>query len=129
MFNVEKYTAMGDSITFEMAVSIYNEIHRPESLGDSDFDELWQVVVKSALKYVTTRNHWTLMSQTERVSAGGSRTVDHNSYMASLRSLSRYCKDKWGATWMTKLGNSADDRKKIGDFAGYIVLFGTLKAR
>lgn len=129
MFDYAAYKDLTDALTVEDAASIFEAIHTADSENDPDFQELWQDVVDAALKYVTDRNHWGLMTTAEKARFDHRRTLDHNSYMATLTALGRYCTKRWAATWPESLGTPERDRKRIGDFAAYIVLFNSLQAR
>lgn len=129
MFNYSTYQTLPDALTFEQALALYNEIHIPETETDADFQELWQDVVRSAVTYVGDRNQWQLMTTAEKAAFDHRRTLDHNSYMATVVALGRYCNRQWQTDWLTKLGTPEQNRKRFGDFAGYLVLFGNLSAR
>ncbi|WP_288760666.1 hypothetical protein [uncultured Lacticaseibacillus sp.] len=129
MFNYATYTGLPDSLTFEEANDIYKAICTVEAQNDSDFQELWRDVVETAAKYVTDRNHWGFMTSLERADFDHRRTLDHNSYMSTLTALGRYCTQHWTAAWPEQLGTPEHDRKRIGDFAAYILLFNSLQSR
>lgn len=129
MFNYAEYTDLPDSLTFDEANDIYKAIHTAETANDADFVELWHDVVEAAIRYVTDRNRWELMTTQERANFDHRRTLDHNSYMATLTALGRYCNQRWAANWFNQLGTPKHDRKRIGDFAAYILLFNNLQAR
>lgn len=129
MFDEQEYLSRPDALTFSDALQTYNAIHTPQSVNDSDFQELWRDVVTAALKYVDARNRWLLMSPSERVEYDQKRTLSHNNYLATLSILGRYCHNKWQSTWLETMGDLNSNRKVVGDFAGYIILFGSLAAR
>jgi hypothetical protein len=129
MFDEQEYLSRPDALTFSDALQTYNAIHTPQSVNDSDFQELWRDVVTAALKYVDARNQWLLMSPSERVEYDQKRTLSHNNYLTTLSILGRYCHNQWQSTWLETMGDLNSNRKFVGDFAGYIVLFGSLAAR
>ncbi|PIO82829.1 hypothetical protein BSQ39_04185 [Loigolactobacillus backii] len=131
MFNYDEYLKNQDSLSFEEAVTIYNEIMKSADINDSTFKELWNDVIESASKYIQVRNEWLFLSQGEKVAKDSLRTAQHNSFMATLSSLERYMEmQSWKMTWVADLGKiENENRKRLGDFAGYLLCIGSLKAR
>ncbi|WP_125981284.1 hypothetical protein [Loigolactobacillus iwatensis] len=131
MFNYDEYLKNQDSLSFEEAVAIYNEIMRSADINDSTFKELWNDVIESASKYIQIRNEWLFLSQGEKVAKDSLRTAQHNSFMATLSPLERYVEmQSWDTTWVADLGKiENENRKRLGDFAGYLLCIGSLKAR
>lgn len=128
MFKYDNYLKIPGALDFATAQRLLEEIHTPAAEADPNFQELWTDLAQTAVNYSSYRNRWNLETQEERVADGSGRTFAHNAYLSCLESLARYMKKTWGATWMDELGTRAD-RKRLGDFAGYIVLFGVLQGR
>lgn len=131
MFNYDEYLKKQDSLSFEESLIIYNKIIGSNNTNDSIFNELWSDLVSNANSYVLIRNQWSTLSQEEKTLKDSSRTAQHNSLIATLSPLERYMKKNgWDTTWVDNLGGlSAENRKKIGDFAGYLLCIGSLKSR
>lgn len=131
MFIYEKYLQNPDSLSFEMAIDIYNKIISSADIKDEDFKELWGNVILYANEYAKIRNDWNSLSREEKRLKDFSRTSKHNAFISTLTALERYMNmKKWNASWMSDLGFADNtNRKRLGDFAGYLVLIGTLKAR
>lgn len=131
-FNYQKYTAKPDSLTFEKALNIYNDIYKQFDIDDEMFADLMQNIVVSASNYVKMRNNWTLFTTEEKLEKDDLRTNYHNAFIIDLKTLMRYMERLGHNTkWFNDLtlGKDAKLRKRIGDFAGYFLLFNTLKAR
>jgi hypothetical protein len=128
MFEMKRYLDTPGSISVSSAEKIYNEI-QSHGNDDADFNELWEDLTKAAIVYVGARNHWNnLPIGEERVAMGKKRSSYHDSFMAILQALGRHCRNAYGDTWMDELGDSTD-RKRLGDFAAYLLWFGALKGR
>lgn len=131
MLKYNEYLNLNDSLSFEKALSIYQMIMESIDSKDADFTLLWNDVIYCASEYVKTRNEWALMSSTEKMEKGAARTKKHNLFISSLDVLVRYMKKMdWDTDWHDNLRDGENtSRKKLGDFAGYLLLFGTLSNR
>jgi hypothetical protein len=129
MFEMKRYLETPGALSVGIAERLYNETHPQHCEQDPDWQELWTDLLQAALAYVRDRNIWNEMSADQRQVSGSSRSARHNAYMAYLSALGRYCQQVYGSTWLEELGSRECDRKRLGDFAGYIVWFGALKGR
>ncbi|MFD1317554.1 hypothetical protein [Loigolactobacillus zhaoyuanensis] len=131
MFNYDEYLARQDSLAFEAAVTIYNKIMSSVDTNDSIFKELWNDVIVNASKYIQIRNAWLLLSYSDKVAQDDLRTTQHNAFIATLTPFKRYMDIKgWDSTWVADLGGiESDNRKRLGDFAGYLLCIGSLQTR
>ncbi|WP_054662113.1 DUF3232 domain-containing protein [Lacticaseibacillus camelliae] len=129
MFNLDNYLKRPDALSLDQALAIYNQIPYEQAQNDGDFKELWQDIIDAALDYVPIRVRWNDQNTQERAAVDAGRTRRHNAFISSLKILNRYTATHYDAEWLSQLGTPVTDRKRIGDFAGYIVLFGVLKGR
>ena len=105
-----------------------------EEIGsDEDAVELYGDLLAAAVKYMDSRAHWPLWSREEKLENDAARTSRHNMVILSFNQLARYLKMQGkAAAWREKLGEENDNsnfRKRLGDFACYLVLVNSLLAR
>lgn len=89
--------------------------------------DLHEDLLRSAIRYATVRTEFSLMSSEEKREADVSRTRLHNAFIANCDIHAR-AMNKAGevCNWRERLGS---DRKRIGDFACWMVLFFGLSTR
>lgn len=133
---MQKFSADGyfkqqaDALSFDQALAIYNQIVTSQVADQATFQELWQDCLVAASRYVLIRNRWNTMTALERIQIDHQRTAAHNEWMNSLAILGRFLQTNDLPTpWLTVLGDRQLYRKRWGDFAGYLLLIGTLQAR
>lgn len=101
--------------------------------NDSEAAEIYDELVETAVRYASFRASWFLWSREERLEKDPSRTACHNSVIVKLNMLARYLKMQGhSASWRDTLGYEEDDacnRKRIGDFACYLVFINSILAR
>lgn len=130
MFNYDDYLVEKNTLSFEEALVLYNKIHGSADSTDEDFNFLWSSVIESASEYVKKRNDWLSYTKEQKQQMDASRTALHNGFMATLKPLARYMGQmSWDASWYDELVNVEQARQKQGDFAGYLLCIGCLKAR
>lgn len=130
MFNNEEYLSNADSISFEEAIEIYNCLLKAIDLNDKESLELYSEVVKAAVKYIEIRNRWQFLSIEEKKEIDNTRTSLHNAYIASIKPLYRYMdNNKNDISWYEKLIQGNENRKRLGDFAGYLLCINSIMAR
>lgn len=122
----EDYESMPGSLTFEEMAALHKNIVDEAEL-DADSADLFKNVFAAAVKYSQSRAGWPLWDREKRMEEDSTRTSRHNQVIDSLNILARYLKSQGKpASWRDALG---DDRKRIGDFACYLVFIGSLNAR
>ena len=116
-----------DTLSIEIASDIFKEIRNSINDTDEDAKELYEDFLDGAFKYASIRSLWLTMSKDEKMERDKERTFKHDSIINRVNILARYL-EKMGndISWRAELG---DSRKRIGDFACYIVLFYGLEAR
>jgi hypothetical protein len=127
MYTYKSYIKKINSISVEEAEEIYEKMLAEIDFNDSDVKELWDDLIKNAIEYVSIRSQWLTFAREERMEKDPARTSVHNSLISSFNVLSRYL-EKIGkdVSWRARIG---EDRKRIGDFACYIVFIFGLNAR
>ena len=126
------YQAKTDTLSMED----FLEIHRKmtESIGnDPDAAELFEELMETAIAYTAIRANWTLMSREEKREADEGRTMKHDALIVKFNKLARYL-DMTGSdiSWRADLGYTEDkpeNRRRIGDFACWLVFIAGINAR
>ena len=110
----------GNILRMEDALTIYTDmIHCIHECKLEDKMDFWNDFLKNALKYTCIRCEWETMTQEQRMEADRGRTLVHDGLITSLNILSRIAdKEELDVSWRERLG---DDRKRIGDFACFVV--------
>ena len=108
-------------LSLSQARSCYDQINQ------SSLNSLKNAVFRQAIDYAQLRCQWQLLDRQQRQEIDERRTIAHNTFIDSINILSRnMAKQGEDINWRATLG---DDRKIVGDFACYIVLFLSLQAR
>lgn len=129
MFDYIRYLKEEDSLSFEDSLDIYNSIFKVLENQDDILHESWKDVVNSALAYSKMRTNWNYFSTEEKQEKDKLRSSLHNTFMINLKAFYRRGEQlELNGDWMEKL-RLPEERKRWGDFAGYIVCFENIKAR
>lgn len=124
-----EYLKNTDALSLEAMNNILYEI-LDEIKNDEDATELFDELLEKAVKYTEIRAKWNLMSSGERAEADAGRTMCHDSLIVKFNQLAKYLRiNGKSAGWRDQLGYDDSDRKRIGDFAAYIVFVSCLNAR
>lgn len=128
----EDYLKENRSLTIEQMIKLHGELI--EEMGtDSDALELYDELIAAATSYAEMRAGWYQMNRAERMDKDSLRTSHHNSVIIHFNMLARYLKMQGkSAEWRDELGCEEEDgynRKRIGDFACYIVFVNSICAR
>ena len=123
---------MDDSLSIEDFLSIHQRMI--DSIGnDEDALELFNELMESAISYTDIRARWTMMTREEKMDIDESRTMKHDSLIIKFNKLARYLgMNGRDISWRNDLGYIEDDpmkRKRIGDFACYLVFIAGINAR
>lgn len=122
----EDYRAMPGSLALEEMQSLHREI-KEEAGRDVDALELYNELLAAAVKYSESRANWPLWDREKKLAEDSARTSRHNKVIDCFNILARYLKKQGkAAAWRDMLG---EERKRIGDFACYLVFAGSLNAR
>lgn len=122
----EDYLSQPGSLTWEEMLSLHKQIE-DETGRDEEAAGLYKDLLESAVKYSESRSNWPLWSQDKKRDEDSTRTSRHNRVIDSFNILARHLKAQGkAAAWRDALG---DDRKRIGDFACFLIFIGSLNAR
>ncbi|MGX7263385.1 hypothetical protein [Enterococcus crotali] len=129
MLDYTAYLQKNDSMSFEEALEIYNSIFNVLECKDEYLHELWKEVIDSAIVYSNMRTNWNYFSREEKQEKDKLRTSCHNTFMINLKTFYKLSEQlELDTSWIEKLGSS-EDRKRWGDFAGYILCLENIRAR
>ena len=128
----EEYLPLPKSLSLEEMQAIQVEMFC-EIKDDTDAEELYEELIHTATKYAQFRAEWLLWDREKKLERDASRTACHNSLIVKFNMLARYLKMQGkSTTWREKLGYEEEDayyRKRIGDFACYLVFVNSINAR
>lgn len=129
MFDYMTYLKKKDSLSFEDSLDIYNSIYKVLENQDDYLHEVWEEVVNSALAYSKMRTDWNYFSREEKQEKDKLRTGLHNTFIINLKAFHKLVEQMGlNGEWMEKL-RLPEERKRWGDFAGYIICLDNIRAR
>lgn len=131
MYTYTNFTSHLGHLSMSEAEKIYAKIFMAASKTNVAFIEQWNELVKASLAYVEIRGKWLLLDREEQLLIDSSRTIKHNTVIAELKSLvSLMEQQNWDTTWYQQICvDERYTRKRIGDFACYIVYIYSINAR
>ena len=120
------------SLTFEEMQQIHADLLR--GIGsDADAIDLYEDLYDQAIKYINYRAKWSIWSRQKKLDNDNYRTSCHNSLITKCNILARYQKAQGHSiTWRELLGDENTNpyaRKRIGDFACYLVFVNAINER
>lgn len=128
----ETYTNEKYALSFE-DMQICHNLIATEIQSDVDAKELYEDLIESATRYANYRANWHLWKREKQLAEDNSRTMCHDSLIIKFDVLARYLKSiGHSAEWREMLGDIEKDptyRKRIGDFACYLIFVNSLSAR
>lgn len=128
----EDYLPAPGSLTLEEMQSLHREI-KEDAGHDEDALGLYEDLLAAAADYSQPRSRWLLWSRDKKLAEDSVRTSRHDRVIDSFNILARYLKKQGkAAAWREALGDEKEDpgcRKRIGDFACYLVFIESLNAR
>lgn len=128
----EDYLPMPGSLNFEEMLTLHREI-REETGNDEDALDLYKDLLDAAADYSRMRACWHLWSREKKLEEDSLRTSRHDRVIDCFNILARYLgKQGKTASWRGVLGDEKKDpgcRKRIGDFACFLVFMESLNAR
>lgn len=116
---------MNNILQYQDALEIYKSMTENLDRHDEDIVDLYKHLIEKAIRYAHIRAEWDTLSREEKLEKDESRTVAHDSFIASVNIIAR-SEGEIGSKWRERL---TDDRKRIGDFSCYIALFRAIDAR
>jgi len=128
----DSYLNENQCITFAEMQQIHADM--VSDIGtDADALELYDELLRMAVRYASIRAAWPQMSKSERADQDSRRTSCHDAVIAKTNKLARYLKTIGKeAAWRDELGEASADpyiRKRLGDFACYLAFVNCLYAR
>jgi len=95
--------------------------------------EAYEKLIETATRYVFYRSNWLLWDRDTKLVNDDGRTSCHDALIKKFNILAKRLKaEQQKAAWRDVLGYEEDDpynRKRIGDFACYLVFINCLNAR
>ena len=128
----ENYLSAPLNLPLEEMIRLHAEM--AQEIGeDPDAWELFEELMENAVRYSSFRANWLLWTPAEKADRDASRSACHNSLIVKFNQLARYLKQQGHpAAWRGELGCEDQDRrvrKRIGDFACYLVFVRALHGR
>ena len=120
-----------NTLPLEEADEIFRALAAGVDPQDEDLAELYADFLERAREYADIRGRWLLMDRAGREAADAGRTAMHDRFIMAVRVLARM-QEKMGkdVSWLERLeGPEELRRKRIGDFACWVMLFYGLNAR
>ncbi len=128
----DEYLAAKKSLTFEEMNNLQKELFS-EIKSDAEARELYAELIDEATAYAKIRADWLIIDKEKKAQIDSSRTSAHNSVIIKFNMIARCLKARGkAAKWRDVLGYEEDDaynRKRIGDFACFLVFINCLNAR
>lgn len=132
MNTYETYLGERYSMSWEEMIKCH-EMMLTEIQNDMDAKELYGDVIECATRYATYRANWGIWSREKRIEHDESRSMCHDSLITKFDILSRYLRTiGYSSEWRNSLGDVKKDpiyRKRIGDFACFLVFIESLSMR
>ena len=128
----EDYLGLPLSLPLEEMERVHRQM-MDEIGNDNDSLELYGELIAAATKYMVFRSGWFLWSREEKREKDASRTSCHDLVIIKFNQIARFLKMQGKpALWRDILGYEENDgnfRKRIGDFACYLVFINSILAR
>ena len=126
VYTYQDYKGRVNDITIEECMELHQMI-KSEINDDKEAEEIYADLLEKALDYIPYRVRWTYKDREWRNRYDESRTMCHDSMITHFNMLARYLQQQGrSAEWRDKLG---DDRRRIGDFAGYLLYMQSIGGR
>lgn len=123
----QEYLKEENSLTLEEAEKIYIAIINQAPAGDREFEKLFSTMQERAVTYAGYRAKWLTQTLQERLEVDETRSRHHDLFIKAKNDLAKYMyANKMNVDWEDDLG---EPRKRVGDFACYMVFLMSLHAR
>ena len=123
----QQYLEEENSLNLEAAEKIYMAIIKQAPVRDREFEKLFGTMQERAVTYAGYRAKWLTQSLQERLEVDETRSRHHDLFIKAKNDLVKYMyANKMDADWDDELGEA---RKRVGDFACYMVFLMSLHAR
>lgn len=128
----KEYLDTERNLTFEDMQDIHSQMIADVGT-DADAIEIYEELIDSSTKYANMRSEWLMLDREKKMEIDSRRTSCHDSVIVKFNMLARYVKMQGkDAQWRGRLGDEKEipyNRKRIGDFACYLVFINSLNAR
>lgn len=137
-----EYTNNPDYLTIETMNEIYETILKESNLENEDFMDIWLDIIKNSIEYTSIRAQWGSLNLEEKHSLDEKRSRIHDSILIGFLTLERlFLINEWDSLAWSKLLFLQDfipnrtrkdinqNRKRIGDFANYLVFIHAINNR
>ena len=128
----KEYLDTERSLTFEDMQDIHSQIIADVGT-DADANEIYEELIDASTKYAGMRSEWLRLDREKKMEIDSRRTSCHDSVIIKCNMLARYVRMQGkDAKWRDSLGDEKENpynRKRIGDFACYLVFINSLNAR
>ena len=132
MNSFETYLGERYSLSWDEMIKCH-EMMLVEIQNDVDAKELYGDVIECATRYAAYRANWGIWSREKQMEHDESRSMCHDSLITKFDILARYLRTiGCQAEWRESLGDVKKDptyRKRIGDFACFLVFINSLSMR
>ena len=132
MTTYEEYLGMERTLTFEDMQDIHSQMTADVGT-DADAVEIYGELIDASTKYADMRARWLMLDREKKTETDSRRTSCHDSVIIKFNMLARYVRMQGkDAGWRDRLGDEKENpynRKRIGDFACYLVFINSLNAR
>ena len=126
-----EYLEKEKSLSFEQMNSIHDQM-LDEISGDTNALGIYEELIEKANKYAAIRAEWSLWDKTKKMERDDSRRICHDSLIVKFNMLARYLRIQGKeSSWRDELGYEEGDRynrKRIGDFACYMVFINSINS-
>ena len=128
----EEYLDTERSLTIGDMQDIHSQIIADVGT-DADAVEIYEELIDASTKYADMRSEWLMLDRQKKMEIDSRRTSCHDSVIIKFNMLARSVKMQGkDAGWRDRLGDEKENpynRKRIGDFACYMVFINSLNAR
>lgn len=129
IYSFYEYQKEHGALSFEEMNRLHQEMIL-EIGSDEDARDLYDQLLDTAIRYSDFRARWLLLSKEEKRKADESRTSCHNSVITKTNMLARYLRMQGKpSSWREELGDEKENRKRIGDFACFLVFVNAVNGR
>ena len=128
----EEYLGMETTLTFEDMQDIHSQMIADVGT-DADALEIYMELIDASTKYADMRAKWLTLDREKKIEMDSRRTSCHDSVIVKFNMLAKYVRMQGkNAQWRDRLGDEKENsynRKRIGDFACYMVFINSLNVR
>lgn len=129
---LQDYIDSPGGLSFEEMTRLHGDMIT-EIGDDPEATGFYEDMAETATRYASFRANWLTWDREKKMERDPSRTSCHDSFIVKLNILARYLRTQGkAAAWRDSLGDDRGDpyaRKRMGDFACYVVFINSLCAR